>query len=41
MINAAYDKNEQSYVAIDDEKGGYKICKYLIDLGHKKNSWIV
>ena len=36
MINAAYDKNEQSYVAIDDEKGGYKICKYLIDLGHKK-----
>ncbi len=36
MINAAYDKNEQSYVAIDDKKGGYKICKYLIDLGHKK-----
>ena len=36
MINAAYDKKEQSYVAIDDEKGGYTICKYLIDLGHKK-----
>lgn len=36
MINAAYDKKEQSYVAIDDEKGGYIICKYLIDLGHKK-----
>ena len=31
MINAAYDKKEQSYVAIDDEKGGY-----LINLGHKK-----
>lgn len=36
MINAAYDKDEQSYVAIDDEKGGYKVCKYLIELGHKK-----
>lgn len=36
MINAAYDKDKQSYVAIDDEKGGYTICKYLIDLGHKR-----
>ena len=36
MINAAYDKKQQSYVSIDDEKGGYTICKYLIDLGHKK-----
>ena len=36
MINAAYDKEKQSYVSIDDEKGGYKICKYLIQLGHKK-----
>lgn len=36
MINAAYDKDKQSYVAIDDEKGGYTICKYLIEMGHKK-----
>lgn len=36
MINAAYDKDKQSYVAIDDEKGGYTVCKYLIELGHKK-----
>lgn len=36
MINAAYDKDKQSYVAMDDEKGGYTICKYLIELGHKK-----
>ena len=36
MINAAYDKDKQSYVAIDDEKGGYTICKYLIELGHKR-----
>lgn len=36
MINAAYDKEKQSYVAIDDEKGGYTVCKYLIELGHKK-----
>lgn len=36
MINAAYDKDKQSYVAIDDEKGGYTVCKYLIELGHKE-----
>lgn len=36
MINAAYEKDKQSYIAMDDEKGGYIICKYLIDSGHKK-----
>ncbi|MCF0124593.1 MAG: GntR family transcriptional regulator [Clostridia bacterium] len=36
MINACYDKEIQSYVSMDDEKGGYISCKYLIDSGHKR-----
>ncbi|MBE6054192.1 MAG: GntR family transcriptional regulator [Clostridium sartagoforme] len=36
MINAAYDKDKQSYVVMDDEKGTYMLCDYLINLGHKK-----
>jgi len=36
MINAVYDKEKQSYVAMDDEEGGYTICKHLIDYGHNK-----
>lgn len=36
MINATYDMKKQSYVIMDDEKGGYILCDYLIKLGHKK-----
>lgn len=35
MINAAYDKEKQPYVTIDDNKGGYIATEYLIKLGHK------
>lgn len=40
MINATYNKENQSYVIIDDEKGAYNLCNYLISLGHKKISGI-
>lgn len=36
MINATYNKDKQSYVIMDDEKGSYTLCNYLINLGHKK-----
>lgn len=36
MINATYDKEEQSYVIMNDEKGSYLISNYLIKLGHRK-----
>ncbi|MCR1949942.1 MULTISPECIES: GntR family transcriptional regulator [Clostridium] len=36
MINATYDKENQSYVIMDDKKGTYTLCDYLINLGHKK-----
>jgi len=36
MINATYDNEKHSYVIMDDEKGTYKLCNYLINLGHKK-----
>ena len=36
MINATYNKESQSYVIIDDEKGAYNLCNYLINSGHKK-----
>lgn len=40
MINATYNKENQSYVIIDDEKAAYNLCNYLISLGHKKISGI-
>ena len=40
MINATYNKESQSYVIIDDEKGAYDLCNYLISLGHRKISGI-
>lgn len=36
MINATYDKEGQSYVLMNDEKGSYMLSDYLIKLGHKK-----
>ncbi|MGG7143340.1 GntR family transcriptional regulator [Clostridium nigeriense] len=36
MINATYDKEKQSYVIMNDEKGTYLLANYLIKLGHKK-----
>ncbi|MGG7057706.1 GntR family transcriptional regulator [Clostridium nigeriense] len=36
MINATYDKEEQSYVIMNDEEGTYMLSNYLIKLGHKK-----
>ena len=36
MINASYDKEKQSYVTLDDEKGGYMSCKHLLELGHNR-----
>lgn len=36
MINSAYENLNQSYVVINDEKGGYLACKHLLELGHKK-----
>lgn len=36
MINATYNKEEQSYVIMNDEKGSYVLTDYLIKLGHKK-----
>lgn len=36
MINAAYENINKSYVILNDEDGGYRLCKHLIDLGHKR-----
>ena len=36
MINSAYENLEQSYVVINDEKGGYLACKHLLEGGHTK-----
>lgn len=36
MINAEYEGINDSYVGMDDEKGGYLLCDNLIKDGHKK-----
>lgn len=40
MINAVYDNLEASHVVMDDEKVGYTLGKYIVDIGHKDVSGI-
>lgn len=41
MINAYYEELNSAYIILDDEHGGYKLTKYLIELGHKKIATII
>ena len=36
MINAYYEELNSAYIVLDDEHGGYRLTKYLIELGHKR-----
>jgi len=36
MINAEYSELETSSIVVNDEKGGYYLCKHLLHLGHKR-----
>lgn len=36
MINAYYEDLNPAYIVLNDEQGGYRLTKYLIELGHKK-----
>jgi len=36
MINAYYEELNSAYIVLDDEQGGYRLTKYLIELGHRK-----
>lgn len=35
-INAPYLNYNSAYVLVDDEQGGYKLTKYLLELGHTR-----
>ncbi|MFL0253332.1 substrate-binding domain-containing protein [Clostridium neuense] len=35
MINAYYEELNPAYLVLNDEQGGYRLTKYLIELGHK------
>jgi GntR family transcriptional regulator of arabinose operon len=35
-VNAVYDDFNSAYVLLDDEKGGYMVTEYLLQLGHRK-----
>jgi GntR family transcriptional regulator, arabinose operon transcriptional repressor len=34
-INANCDEENSAYIVVDDEQGGYKLTKYLLELGHR------
>jgi GntR family transcriptional regulator of arabinose operon len=34
-INANCDEENSAYIIVDDEQGGYKLAKYLLELGHR------
>jgi GntR family transcriptional regulator of arabinose operon len=34
-INANCDEDNSAFIIVDDEQGGYKVTKYLLELGHK------
>lgn len=34
-INANCDEKNSAYIVVDDEQGGYKLTRYLLELGHR------
>jgi GntR family transcriptional regulator of arabinose operon len=36
MLHAAYPELDPAYIVMDDEKGGYMVTQYLLQLGHRE-----